>query len=682
MTTALTVFQANAASTTTGLTTANQFYAGSSGSPAVNQLVTIMGTATGFGEILPRGGSAWTAGGSLPSPSGNGFVLDANTLDSQQIVSGTWSAEVRFCAMQGASQAGTLVADIYVRAYRYSSGTYTNIVTMKLATQTINSTLTTYLIDVAHSATGTSGSAITFATGDKLYCDIICNITTNANANVTQGIRNNRMSTDTSTFVGDINASVTTPGYQSAGTNVSLTITETATGSELVSTNWAESISESATGSEIVTAGNLQSNSITETAQGSEIVTTAQGQQRFVVEVATGSEIITTAIAGNMSIVETAQGSELVTAGIAKIIVETAQGSELVTAGNLSTVSIVETAQGSEIISFFAFTKLVTSVTETAQGSEIAVMLQGIQSPGNVQMQNYDLTTQYSRIYANIVGSQLKLLATTYYGNANNNQVIYGELDAVMEFEQIADMHVMKTINDVNAFLLSMEYIANVLSDNPIAYYRLNESAGAVAYDIAGNNYSGAITGGVLQGAAGALVSSLDTAYDFDGTSGLVSLSNGIQPGNWTGIYIECWLSIPNTSYSGARTIIANADPTSTNNGFALSFDAGGAGITFSIGNGATFATCHYVHTFTANTYYQLVVKWDGTTIRMYVNGNSVQTASLSGNVITAANSINLAHSPVGSGDFFPGNLQSVSIYNYALSSARVTAHYNAGVTP
>jgi hypothetical protein len=224
--TALQVWLANAASST--LSTANQLYASSGGSPATNATYSNFGTGTGFIEITSQG-QVGTCVGSIGSPSGLGFLWDVTTLESQQFLSGNWSAIVRLNASQfvqatstGLTQAGTLTADIYVRAFqRTSGGTYTQLVSMVLTGQTINNTFVSY----SFPSTSASASA-TFPTGSKLYVDIWANITANANGNVNQGIRLNRLTTDTATFVGDTAATVVTPGYQAGATTFTTTITE------------------------------------------------------------------------------------------------------------------------------------------------------------------------------------------------------------------------------------------------------------------------------------------------------------------------------------------------------------------------------------------------------------------------------------------------------------------------
>lgn len=210
-TTALSVFFASTASST--LVTADQLYS-IAGTPATTRSYTRISTSTGFGEIVPAGTTGtWAAGGSIGSPSGNGFLFDVTTLESNSIPAGNWSAQIRLnCAQNGdtAPNAGNITADIYVRAYKRSSGgTYTPIVSMKLASANITLNFTTFSIP------STSGAAMSFSTGDKLYCDVWLNVLTNTNGSTVQDIRFNHLSTDTTGKTGDSAATILTPGYLS-----------------------------------------------------------------------------------------------------------------------------------------------------------------------------------------------------------------------------------------------------------------------------------------------------------------------------------------------------------------------------------------------------------------------------------------------------------------------------------
>src|SRR5579875_2445445 len=168
MPTALSVYGTSTASTS--LTTANKFVTvtGGTGTNEPQKL----GTATGYSEIYSQGTTnAWQSLGSIGSPSGNGFLWDVTTLEGQQIVAGTWNASTKMSV-----STGSITADIYMRAYKWSSGsnTYTLIGTLSLTNQTLNTTLTIFTMSSA------SFSAMNFSTGDKLYCDIWFNVKTNS----------------------------------------------------------------------------------------------------------------------------------------------------------------------------------------------------------------------------------------------------------------------------------------------------------------------------------------------------------------------------------------------------------------------------------------------------------------------------------------------------------------------
>jgi hypothetical protein len=199
---ALLLFPANAASATIG--TADQIYAISGSPTTVNTLTTCNGS-TGWGEIPAQGSAAaWPALGAIGAPSGKGFFLDATTLEGKTI-SGNWSGNLRLSDNGGA---GSVTVTAVVRIYKYtpSGSVYTNIVTWTVTALTIPVT------PASTSLASTAGTTTAFATGDKLYIDYQCNITTNTGGAGKQ-IRQNRLSSDTVGKTGDPLVGFTSPGY-------------------------------------------------------------------------------------------------------------------------------------------------------------------------------------------------------------------------------------------------------------------------------------------------------------------------------------------------------------------------------------------------------------------------------------------------------------------------------------
>jgi hypothetical protein len=209
-TTALSLFLANATSGV--LSTAEQLYT-TSGAPATTAHYSRVGTATGWGEICSQTTTAaWAALGAIGSPTGKGFFLDASTLDNKQLLAGNWGANVRLNAAQSGDthpQQGTLTADIVRRIFKFrpDGSVYTPIVTFTKTGQTIDLNFTTFAMP------SSAGVNIAFSPGDKLYIDHWAKVLTNANGASDQDIRLNRLSTDTTTFLGDTTTQTVSPGY-------------------------------------------------------------------------------------------------------------------------------------------------------------------------------------------------------------------------------------------------------------------------------------------------------------------------------------------------------------------------------------------------------------------------------------------------------------------------------------
>ncbi len=84
------------------------------------------------------------------------------------------------------------------------------------------------------------------------------------------------------------------------------------------------------------------------------------------------------------------------------------------------------------------------------------------------------------------------------------------------------------------------------------------------------------------------------------------------------------------------------------------------------------------------NVWYHLVTTWDGSLLKLYLNGSSDATAvSISGTLLQSSARFILNNWGWGGGGGIPsqafgGQLSNVAVYNAALSSSAVLAHFNA----
>src|SRR5262249_38620408 len=102
--------------------------------------------------------------------------------------------------------------------------------------------------------------------------------------------------------------------------------------------------------------------------------------------------------------------------------------------------------------------------------------------------------------------------------------------------------------------LLSI-YTGVVLSDAPVAYWRLGEAAGSTtAADASGHGVTGTYFNGVVLGQTGALAEDTDTAARFDGLDDHVHFANPIGDS----FSVELWIKTTATSLTGTQGFQGN----------------------------------------------------------------------------------------------------------------------------
>jgi hypothetical protein len=84
-------------------------------------------------------------------------------------------------------------------------------------------------------------------------------------------------------------------------------------------------------------------------------------------------------------------------------------------------------------------------------------------------------------------------------------------------------------------------YPAVVLADHLAGYWRLGDAA-ALALDASGNGITGSYGSGLTQGVPGASVNDADTAAEFSGQTGAISLGNVFNFTGTTAFSVEAWI--------------------------------------------------------------------------------------------------------------------------------------------
>ncbi len=227
------------------------------------------------------------------------------------------------------------------------------------------------------------------------------------------------------------------------------------------------------------------------------------------------------------------------------------------------------------------------------------------------------------------------------------------------------------------------DYPSEVLADGPLAYYRLNESVTTPTFDtIVNSGTLGAAVNGIYSGSVTHPVSGIlpaNGAASANGTILSVAYNAGLNPaGAFT---IEAWLKPSVANGAGVLTCaLASMHAASPRTGWLIY--QSDTGWNFRMYNGVDTATTISITgggAPVAGNWYHLVVSFDGTTARMYVNGVAGPSAAPAAFVQNSDSAFNIASRSDGAFGW-NGTADEVAFYPSALSASDAAAH-NAAVT-
>jgi hypothetical protein len=210
------------------------------------------------------------------------------------------------------------------------------------------------------------------------------------------------------------------------------------------------------------------------------------------------------------------------------------------------------------------------------------------------------------------------------------------------------------------------------LVDGPTGYWRLGEDNGTTAVNAVVNGSAGTYRNGVLLNQPSLLRSDADKAAAFDGVNDFVSIPFSTAVDASIGVTVEAWIK-PKALPATNQWATVATKPES----FSLQF--AGDQIEFTIiQNGARRRMRAPSGTIVAGQSYHLVGTYDGSQIKLYVNGKLVPAKSQNGNISQNPNGFYIG-SWNGNTEFFNGSIDEVAVYKTALTSSQVDGHYTTG---
>jgi hypothetical protein len=222
----------------------------------------------------------------------------------------------------------------------------------------------------------------------------------------------------------------------------------------------------------------------------------------------------------------------------------------------------------------------------------------------------------------------------------------------------------MYEVRIYNRALSSADISYLCLQGGPVGEWRLNQSSGASAPDTSIYGDNGAVSGTV------SWTTRCDGtgAFDFDGASKYITVSNATQLQPTTALTIAGWIRGDAWSAgSDVDTILRKGDATPNN--YALSVADGRVQLLLddSDTGGVRGNT-----TLSTGVWYHVAATWDGSNARIYVNGVLDNTPMARSGAISADTRDVYIGGRIGSTDMFDGLLQNVVLYNRALSEAEM----------
>jgi hypothetical protein len=205
-----------------------------------------------------------------------------------------------------------------------------------------------------------------------------------------------------------------------------------------------------------------------------------------------------------------------------------------------------------------------------------------------------------------------------------------------------------------------------------VAAFGFNEASGTTAVD-SFNDFDGSISGAtrVAPGRFG-------SALSFDGINDSVSIPDTPALTPNAAMTISAW--VRPSALSTWRPVVAKERSTIPSYGLYASGSSPQGRPTARIFTTSDLTTSSN-SAFTLNTWTHVGMTWNGTTLRLFVNGVQVASRTVSGSLAASTGPLRLGGDSLRN-EWFSGLIDEVRVYGRPLTAAEITADMNAAITP
>ena len=213
--------------------------------------------------------------------------------------------------------------------------------------------------------------------------------------------------------------------------------------------------------------------------------------------------------------------------------------------------------------------------------------------------------------------------------------------------------------------------VSNTGSVGLVGAWAFDEGSGSSAADQSGRGNTGA-----LSNTAWVTNGKFNGALSFNGTNAWVSVADSASLDLTTGLTLEAWVRPAVTG--GWRTALAKDQPGSLAYGLYANSSGSFPGTEVFIGSSRSL---NGTTPLPVGTWSHVASTYDGTILRLYVNGTQVSQLLVAGSIATSSAPLHVGGNGVW-GEWFNGSIDEVRVYNRALGAAEIQADMVRSITP
>lgn len=177
-----------------------------------------------------------------------------------------------------------------------------------------------------------------------------------------------------------------------------------------------------------------------------------------------------------------------------------------------------------------------------------------------------------------------------------------------------------------------------------------------------------------------AVLSAQNFALDLDAVNDKIGVANSTSINPSTALTVEAWINADLWKSSVWAGTIVGKQATSPDRGYCLTAGEGGkAEFTVSIGGVWVSATTPAV--MGLNSWYHVAGVFDGSTIKVYINGELQVSNPAVGVISTSSNTMYIGENPTWTGRYFDGTVDEVRIWNVARTQSEIQSNFTTELT-